>query len=166
MASNVGTSSSGTSPPRAAADNCSNRVRADGSGIARAKAAASVASTSASAGSTFNVSLPCGSDQDLQLVLETTGFDGAMHAALFRAVFFPPPAARPGIRAGLHGAGARGAADALVALVVERVVRDAVVADVVPHLFVGPVGQRVDFDDAAVVVVQLDLADVRARRPL
>ena len=39
-------------------------------------------------------------------------------------------------------------------------------ADVVPDLVFGPLGKRVELDDRAVVVVDLDLADVAARRPL
>ena len=44
--------------------------------------------------------------------------------------------------------------------------RDVVLADVVPDLVLLPLGERVQLDDRAVVVVDLDLADVRARRPL
>ncbi len=38
--------------------------------------------------------------------------------------------------------------------------------DVVPDLLLGPLGERVQLHDRAVVVVDLDLADVRAARPL
>ena len=62
--------------------------------------------------------------------------------------------------------GAGSAADRLEALVVQLVVGHVVGADIVPDLFVGPVGQRREFDDAAVVVIDFDLADIRARRPL
>ena len=39
-------------------------------------------------------------------------------------------------------------------------------AHVVPHLVFGPFGERVELHDRAVVVVDLDLADVAACRPL
>ena len=61
---------------------------------------------------------------------------------------------------------ARRAADRRVALVVERVVGHVVLAHVVPDLVLRPFGERVELDDRAVVVVDLDLADVGARRPL
>ena len=67
---------------------------------------------------------------------------------------------------GRDRARARRAADRGVAAVVERVVRDVALAHVVPDLFLRPLGERVELDDRAVVVVDLDLADVGARRPL
>src|SRR6478735_8251939 len=89
-----------------------------------------------------------------------------MHAALLRGALLPPPAAGPLVGAGVDGSGARVAADRLVPFIIQGVARHAVLADVVPDLFLGPVRQRVDLDQATVVVVDLDLADVRARRPL
>src|SRR5579859_87551 len=109
---------------------------------------------------------PAMSHEHLEFVLETTGLHRAVHAALLGAVLLPPPAPGARVRAGFHRSGARRAADALIPLVVQRVRRHIVVADVVPHFLVGPVGERIDFDQAAMIVVQLDLADVRARRPL
>src|SRR5439155_8273898 len=89
-----------------------------------------------------------------------------MHPALLRAVLLPPPAPGPRVGARRDRPRARRAADALIALVIERVVRQIVGADVVPDLLVRPVRQWVDLDDAAVVVVELDLADVGACGPL
>ena len=78
----------------------------------------------------------------------------------------PTTSGRRGRLAGRDRAGARRAADRRVAAVVERVVRDVALADVVPDLLLRPLGERVELDDRAVVVVDLDLADVGARRPL
>src|SRR5690349_21133300 len=75
-------------------------------------------------------------DQHLDLVLEAARFDHAMHAALLRPILLPPPAAGAGIGARLDRPRARRATNALVALVVQRVVRHVVVADVVPDLLV------------------------------
>src|SRR5579864_1647401 len=44
--------------------------------------------------------------------------------------------------------------------------RDLVLAQITPHLTPRPLGERVELHDGAVVVVDLDLPDVRARRPL
>ncbi len=44
--------------------------------------------------------------------------------------------------------------------------RDIVPAEVLPDLVVRPLGERVELDDRLVVVVDLDLADVRAGGPL
>src|SRR5690348_7748415 len=89
-----------------------------------------------------------------------------MHAALLGRILLPPPTAGPGVLARLHGTGARRAAHADVAFFVERVAGYAVDPDVVPDLVGRPIGQGVEFDNGAVVVVQLDLADVDARGPL
>src|SRR5207244_11796243 len=107
-----------------------------------------------------------GSAEHFHFVLEPTRFDRAVHTALLRSILFPPPASRPGVSARLDRPRARRAADALIALRIQRVRRHVVVADVIPDLFVGPVGKWIDLDDAAVVVVQLDLADVGTGRPL
>ncbi len=69
------------------------------------------------------------------------------------------------VLAGRHRAGARLAADADVAAPVQRVDGDVVLAQVAPHLALGPVGQRVDLDQAE-ALVPLDLARLRAGRRL
>ena len=51
-------------------------------------------------------------------------------------------------------------------MVEQLVVRDLVLADVVPDLVELPVGHRVELHDAAVIAVDLDLRDVLARLPL
>src|SRR5262249_29788836 len=102
----------------------------------------------------------------VQLVLEAAGLDGAVDPALLGRVRLPPPA--PGARrlARPDRARARRAADRRVALRVERVQRDLALAHVVPDLLLAPLRERVELDDRAVVVVDLHLADVAARRPL
>src|SRR5581483_10130933 len=84
----------------------------------------------------------------------------------FWRVLLPPPATGPGILARLHRASTGPAADGAISLRVERMVRNVVLLDVGQDLVLHPVGERVHLDDAAVVVVELDLADVRAGRPL
>src|SRR4051794_1370966 len=102
----------------------------------------------------------------VELVLEAAGLDGAVHAALLRGVSLPPPAPGPhGLALG-DGLRAGRAADRGVALLVERVGGDLVLAEVVPDLVLLPLGERVQLHDRAVVVVDLDLPDVGARRPL
>src|SRR5262249_17851908 len=127
---------------------------------ARATSAASPLTRTAVSGT---VRLP---DQRVQLVLEPSALDRAVDPALLRRARLPPPAARAARRACRHRARTRRAADRGVALVVERVIRDVAVADVVPDLVLRPFGERVELHDRAVVVVDLDLADVRAARPL
>src|SRR5262249_14116606 len=102
----------------------------------------------------------------VQLVLEPAGLDGAMDAALLGRVRLPPPP--PGARglARPDRARARCAADRRVALRVERVQRNLPLPHVVPDLLLAPLGERVELDDRSVVVVDLDLADVAACRPL
>src|SRR5581483_1860767 len=90
----------------------------------------------------------------------------AVDSALLRRVHLPPPAAVARSLARRQCARARGAADRGVAAVVERVVGDVALAHVLPDLLLGPLGERVELDDRAVVVVDLDLADVRPGRPL
>src|SRR5204863_6505850 len=87
-------------------------------------------------------------DQRVELVLEPAGVDGAVDAALLRSVLLPPPPAGPVGLAVRDGPRAGRAPDGRVALVVQRVVRHVVRPDVVPHLALGPVGQRVDLGDA------------------
>ena len=84
----------------------------------------------------------------------------------FGASGLPPPAAGARVLARARRAGAGRAADRRVPLGVERVAGHVVLADVVPDLLDRPLGERVQLDEPAVVVVDLDLADVRAGRPL
>src|SRR5262245_25137309 len=102
----------------------------------------------------------------VQLVLEPPGLDCAVDPALLRRVRLPPPAAGPTGLAGPDRARARRAADRRVALLVERVRRHLALADVLPDLLLRPLRERVELHDRAVVVVDLDLADVGAARPL
>src|ERR1051325_10590259 len=103
--------------------------------------------------------------QCVQLVLEAAALDRAVDAALLRRVLLPPPAAGPRGLAGRHGARARRAADRRVAAVVQRGVGQLALADVLPDLVLRPLGERVQLDDGAVVVVDLDLPDVAAGGP-
>ena len=66
----------------------------------------------------------------------------------------------------MHRTCARRAADRRVPVVEQLVVRDLVLADVVPHLVELPVSHRVELHDAAVIAVDLDLRDVLPRLPL
>jgi hypothetical protein len=90
----------------------------------------------------------------VDFMFKTARLNGAVDAALFGGIDFPPPTPCPIVLAWLNGTGARGATDAGVTLVVKRVVRDAILADVIPNLFLRPIRQRIDLDDAAMVVVQ------------
>src|SRR5262245_40337266 len=77
-------------------------------------------------------------------------------------LLFPPaPAARARILSGSHGTRAWPAADARVAAVVQRVVRDVLGADVRPHMVVGPGHQRIDLQQVERFVA-LDDAGGRA----
>src|SRR3954447_5348433 len=105
-------------------------------------------------------------DQGAQLVLEAAGLDRAVDPALLRLVRLPPPAAGTQVLARGRRPRARCASDRGVALVVERVVGKLVLAHVVPYIVLGPLGERVQLHDRAVVVVDLDLPHVAARRPL
>src|SRR6266498_1269609 len=105
-------------------------------------------------------------EQGVELVLEATRVDGAVDAALLRRVGLPPPPPGSVGLAQLDGAGAWGATDGRESLVVQGVVGDLVHPDVVPDLFFRPVRQWIHLDDATVVVVQLQLADVGAGGPL
>src|ERR1700722_2203931 len=99
-------------------------------------------------------------------MLEAAGLDRAMHAALFRRSGLPPPSARPWIGAFLHRTRAGTASNRRIALVVEFVVRNVISPDVIPDFVLGPVGERRDLHHAAMVVIDLDLADIRSCRPL
>src|SRR5204863_5149782 len=91
----------------------------------------------------------------MELVLEAAVLDRAVHAALLRRVRLPPPAPGSIVLALRDSARARRAADRRVALRVERVHRHLVLAQVVPHLALRPLGERVELDDRPVVVVDL-----------
>src|SRR5262245_66110714 len=85
--------------------------------------------------------------------------DSAFHLLL------PVPSPAAFMRPGDHASSAGDAPDARVAVVVERVIRQFVSHDVIPHLPAGPGGQRVNLDQA-VSRVPLNDADVGSRRRL
>src|SRR2546422_4215999 len=105
-------------------------------------------------------------ENGVELVLEAACLDRTVDPALLWSVDLPPPPACARLLPGHDRARARSAADRGVAVVVERVVGDVAFAHVVPDLLLGPLRERVQLHDRAVVVVELDLADVRPRRPL
>src|SRR5262249_40792422 len=74
-------------------------------------------------------------------------------------------AARPAALAAGAGLRARGTADRLIALVVERVIREVAVVDAAAEVLLGPLGQRVELPDPA-LVVELDVLGRGARRAL
>ena len=97
----------------------------------------------------------------VELVLEPARLDRAVHSALLRRAGLPPPTPRARRLAGRDRARAGAAADRRVPLRVEGVGGHVVVAEVLPDLVVRPLRERVELDDGVVVVVDLDLADVR-----
>src|SRR5689334_23307304 len=106
------------------------------------------------------------SDQRVKLVLEPAGLDRAVDPALLRCVRLPPPAAVASRLSRSDRPRARRAADRRVAALVQRMRGNLVLVCVLPDLVLRPLRKRVELHDRAVVVVDLDLADVRARRPL
>src|SRR5262245_31945136 len=80
-------------------------------------------------------------------------------------LLFPVPSPAAFVRPGDHASSAGDAPYAHVTVVVERVIRQFVSHDVIPHLPAGPGGQRVDLDHA-VSRVPFDGADVGPRRRL
>ena len=84
-----------------------------------------------------------------------------MQAAFLGFGIFPPPASGAHVFSDGNRARAGRAADARVELVVEGVVRNLVEADVGPDFLFGPVGQRVELDEA-VAFVELALRQVGA----
>src|ERR1700733_2785981 len=70
--------------------------------------------------------------------------------------------ARPAAVAAVAWKRARGAADRVVPLIVEWVVRQIMLEDVSPDVLLGPVGERVELDDPAPLIM-LELFDVLAR---
>src|SRR4051794_10259019 len=105
-------------------------------------------------------------DDRVQLVLEAARLDRAVDAALLGRPTLPPPAPGARLLPRRDRARAGRAADRRVATLVERVRGNVVLAHVLPDLVLGPLRQRVELDDGVVIVVDLDLADVRTRRPL
>src|SRR2546426_5376853 len=168
ISSSACASSSPSSPSPTAATRSASRPRRSASCTSVSTACASPSATSAAAVSSFTAGLVIGilSEDGVQLVLEAAGLDRAMDAAFLRRVRLPPPAPGAVGLAGTNCARAGCAADRRVALVVERVVRHVVLAHVVPDLVLRPLGEWVQLHDRAVVVIDLDLADIRARRPL
>src|SRR3989338_100366 len=88
-----------------------------------------------------------------------------VQAALLGRRVFPPPAPGADVLVLGDGARARGAADAGIALVVQRVVRYVEAADVIPHVGMRPIQQRIEFLQP-VVAVELGRGQVLARRRL
>src|SRR6267378_1093110 len=88
-----------------------------------------------------------------------------MNAAFAMLDEFPPPASRARVLARDDRTSAGRAADRAVALVVERVVGNAVRVNVFPHLGFAPCRQRIEFLQA-VRGVELALGELRARRGL
>src|SRR5438132_14236437 len=89
-----------------------------------------------------------------------------MQTALFHLVVLPPPAACPFVLAWRGRASARSAADRGVSTVVERVVRELVVADVVPDVCLRPGRQRSDLGDSLVFWIEGNDLGVRPSRRL
>ena len=74
-----------------------------------------------------------------------------------------PPPSRPLVgRVAVHRTGARNAPDRRIAVVVQRVVRNAMPPDVAPDVAARPVGKGLNLDDAA-AFVQLDFACILTR---
>src|SRR6188472_3672375 len=163
-------SSPATSPSAIAAMTSARRPRRSSFCTIASTACASAVATSAASPLTRTLTAASGmrvlAEQGVQLVLEAAALDGAVDAAFLRRVRLPPPAAGAARRTRFDRARARSAADRGVALVVERVVRNVPFAHVVPDVLLVPLGERVELHDRAVVVVDLDLADVGAARPL
>src|SRR5947207_1961390 len=160
--------SSPSSPCWTAATRSASRPRLSVSCTSAKTACASPRATAAAAVSSLSAALAIGilSEDRVKLVLEAAGLDRAVDAALLRRVRLPPPAAGAIRLARTNRARARSAADRRVALAVEGVVRHVVLAHVVPDLVLRPFGEWVELHDRTVVVIDLDLPDVRAGRPL
>src|SRR5205823_12926809 len=163
ISSSACASASSSSPSPIAATRSARRPRRSSSCTIASTAWVSPSATSAASGASLVMRVV--SEDRVQLVLEAAGLDRAMDSALLRRIRLTPPEAGAIGLARLDRARARRAADRRVALVVQRVIRHVVLAHVVPHLVLRPLGQRVELDDRAVVVIDLDLADVGARRP-
>src|SRR5215203_1898579 len=94
-----------------------------------------------------------------QLALKSTTFDGAVHAAFFRSIGFPPPASSAGLLTCGCGSCAWYTTDAGISLIVERMVGHVMGADVVPHLLFTPICQRIDLHQPTVCVVEFDFVN-------
>src|SRR5258706_10743595 len=101
------------------------------------------AGRAASGASPVTLGMRLVAEQSVELVLETAALDRAVDPALLRRVRLPPPAAGTARLVRLLRPRAPRAADRLVALVVERVVRHLPLAHVVPHLLLRPLRARV-----------------------
>src|SRR5439155_5808387 len=168
ISSSACASSSPSSPSWTAATRSASRPRLSASCTSASTACASPSATSAAAASSLTAALAIGilSEDRVQLVLEAAGLDRAVDAALLRRVRLPPPPSGAVGLAGTNRTRARCAADRGIALVVQRVIRHVVLAYVVPDLVLRPFRERVELHDRTVVVVDLDLANVRPGRPL
>src|SRR5471030_1006626 len=80
-----------------------------------------------------------------------------VQAALFRVRVLPPPAAGAHVFARFDGARAGRAAYRWVALVVQGIIGDVVVADVVPDVLLRPVGERIKLGHAVGRIVFLHM---------
>src|ERR1700731_361372 len=105
-------------------------------------------------------------EQRRQFMLEAAGLDRAVHPALLGRARLPPPSSRPRVVALGHRARARRASDRPVAAGVKRIVGDVIGADVIPDFGLGPIGERRELYDRAVIVIDFDLSDIGARSPL
>src|SRR6266542_7111118 len=86
-----------------------------------------------------------------------------VQSTLLRLGIFPPPSPGATVFRGLDRPGARCAADARIALIVQPIVRQIISPHIVPNLTLGPIGQRIDLDDIAVIVIDLDFLHLGAR---
>src|SRR6266540_1524784 len=85
-----------------------------------------------------------------------------VQSTLFSLGISPPPPCAT-VFPGLDRPGARCAADARIALIVQPIVRQIISPYIVPNLTLGPIGQRIDLDDIAVIVIDLDFLHLGAR---
>src|SRR5947209_3543529 len=168
ISSSACASSSPSSPCWTAATRSASRPRLSVPCTSAKTACASPRATSVAAVSSLTAALAIGilSEDRVELVLEAAGLDRAVDAALLRRVRLPPPAAGAIRFARTNRARARSATDRRVALIVEGVVRHVVLTHVVPDLVLRPFGEWVELHDRTVVVIDLDLANVRPGRPL
>src|SRR5699024_4506552 len=70
---------------------------------------------------------------------KVSGRDRAIHPALFRCSFFPPPASRTRIFVILYGPGAGSTTDTGVSFCIKRVFRNIVISDIINHLLLRPI---------------------------
>jgi hypothetical protein len=71
-----------------------------------------------------------------------------MYTTLFLVALFPPPSSGSDVFSGPSGARAWSTADASISAIVQLVVRESVGADIVPDGLLGPVGERIELQDA------------------